>query len=144
MIYLDSSALVKLVHVEEHTDELRGWLAVEMPALLVASVLAEVEVSRAVRRHAPDRLEHIPTVLDSLDLVKITGSVRAKAAGYPDPLLRSLDALHLATAHSIASTAGAAVTALVTYDERLAKAASEVGLPVVMPGVEAQEDSPDR
>lgn len=62
-----------------------------MPAPLVASALAAVEIARAVRSHAPDRLEHVAGVIDSLDLVEITGAVRTKAAGYADPLHRILD-----------------------------------------------------
>jgi predicted nucleic acid-binding protein len=57
--------------------------------------------------------------------------VRATAATYPDPALRSLDAIHLATAHAVFGTM---LTAFVSYDERLLAAAATFGLPTAIPG----------
>jgi hypothetical protein len=64
-----------------------------------------------------------------VDLVPITRDLLETAADLGPPSLRSLDALHLATALSL----GSALDAFVVYDERLARAATEAGLPVVAP-----------
>ena len=77
-------------------------------------------------------LSSVPAVLARLNRFEIDALVRATAASYDDPTLRSLDAIHLATAQ-IAST-GTPLTAFVVYDKRLTAAAKEVGLPIVAPG----------
>jgi predicted nucleic acid-binding protein len=71
-------------------------------------------------------------VLARLDRFEIDPVIRATAAAYPDPGLRSVDAIHLATAQTAASTAP--LTALVTYDSRLSQAADAMGMTVVAPG----------
>lgn len=133
MIYLDSAALVKLVRVESESAALVAWLN-EQPSLpLVASTLVEVEVPRALRRSQPGVLGSVAAVLARLYRVEINSAVRAIASAYPDPMLRSLDAIHLATADLLADS-GTPVTAFVTYDKRLAETAHQSGLPVAMPG----------
>jgi predicted nucleic acid-binding protein len=64
--------------------------------------------------------------------VEINGAVRATAAAYPEPMLRSLDAIHLATAELLIAS-GKALTAFVTYDKRLAETVSKIGIPVAAP-----------
>lgn len=135
MIYLDSSAVVKLVRVEEHTAQLVTWLNARPDILLAASVLVEVEVPRALRRTAPEGLVGVPHVLTRLYRLEIDTAVRATAAAYPDPSLRSLDAIHLATAQSLVGDPAASLEAFVAYDERLLAAAADLGLPVASPGV---------
>ena len=132
MIYLDTSALVKLVRQEPGTVELFDWLNADerVAARRVSSVLAEVELSRALRRSSPKALVHVPIVLSDLYLIEMTQVVRRTAASYDDPLLRSLDAVHLATAQVLAG----GLDAFVTYDKRLSEAAAGVGLPVAAPG----------
>ncbi len=86
MIYLDTSALMKLVRVEAGSDDLADWLdqRIEMP--WVTSTLAEVELPRAVIRTGQlDRLAAIPAVLARLDLFEIDDVVRTTAAAYQDP-----------------------------------------------------------
>lgn len=124
MLYLDTSALVKLVHLEAETAALERWLAQRPAAPLVASVLVEVELVRAVRIADPADLVHVPGVLASLDLLEIDVVVRANAAAITPPTVRSLDALHLATALELAAD----LEALVTYDKRLGEAAEAAGL----------------
>ncbi|MEV4713530.1 type II toxin-antitoxin system VapC family toxin [Micromonospora sp. NPDC049374] len=136
MIYLDSAAVIKLLRREPGTEELVSWLNDRSSASLVSSVLAEVEVSRALRRAAPQALVGVPTALSRLYRVEIDATVRATAAAYPEPLLRTLDAIHLATAEILAQQAGADFVAFVTYDRRLLDAAKSIGLPVASPGVD--------
>jgi predicted nucleic acid-binding protein len=131
MIYFDTAALVKLVRREVESDALADWLDSQPGATLVTSALAEVELSRALRRTEPELLSAVPAVLQRMARYEIDELVRDTAAGYADPYLRSLDAIHLATAHAVF---GAQLSAFVTYDERLLEAAAALGLPVHSPG----------
>jgi len=132
VIYLDSSAIVKLIRVERESAALRDWLNTrgEPP---ITSVLAEVEVPRALRRSAPAALAAMPGVLARISRVEMDTSVRATAGAYVTDALRSLDAIHLATAEILVA-GGRSVSAFVTYDERQAAAVTATGLPVEMPG----------
>ena len=132
MIYLDSCAIVKLVVVAPESDALADHLAGD-DAPLVASELAYVEVHRALLRVGAGRAERdlAEELLDDLELLPLSPAV-GDAARLPEPLLRSLDALHLATALQL----GPALTEFVTYDKRLARAAVGAGLHVTAPGQE--------
>lgn len=132
MIYLDTSALVKLIRIEAESDDLGDWLDERPGTRWITSALADVELHRAIRAVAPEGLPSVPSVLARLDRFEIDPIVRATAAAYPDPALRSLDAIHLATAQIAASTAP--LTALVTYDSRLGDAAEALGLTIAAPG----------
>lgn len=132
MIYLDTAALVKLIRPEPETGALVEWLDEREGLLLVTSMLAEVELPRALRRTEPELLTEVPALLERLARHEIDATVRATAAAYEIPELRSLDAIHLATAQS---ALGARLTAFVTYDRRLLAAASARSLPVASPGV---------
>jgi predicted nucleic acid-binding protein len=134
VIYLDSAAVVKLVRLETESTVLITWLNRQPSLPLVASTLVEVEVSRALRRSQPDVLGGVAAVLARLYRVEINSAVRAIAGAYPEPMLRSLDAIHLATADLLIAS-GKTITAFVTYDKRLAEAARQAGLPVAMPGL---------
>ena len=127
MIYVDSSALVKLVVVEPETAALREVLAEE--PLQIASAVVEVEVPRAVRRAAPGLVRAAAEVVAQITVVEPGAAVRARAAALHPPTLRSLDAIHLATALE----ARAELQAFLTYDERLAAAATAEGLEVLAP-----------
>lgn len=133
MIYLDSGAIVKLVAPEADTPAFTAWLNDRSSELLVTSMLSEVEVPRALRRTAPRALGRVSDLLTQLDRFELDAPVRATAAAYVQPVLRSLDAIHLATAENLIAS-GKAVTAFVTYDKRLAVAAGAAGLVVAMPG----------
>ncbi|MFD5828035.1 type II toxin-antitoxin system VapC family toxin [Lentzea sp. NPDC060358] len=133
MIYLDTAAAVKLVREERETAALVEWLNNAADQSLVSSALIEVELPRALRRSSPGVLGAVAGVLARLHRVEINAAVRATAAAYADPLLRSLDAIHLATADVLVAS-DKKVTAFVTYDKRLAAAASSIGLPATAPG----------
>lgn len=134
MIYLDSAAIVKLVRIEAESTALTTWLNGQPSVPLVASTLVEVEVPRALRRSQPGVLGGVAAILARLYRVEINSAVRATAGAYPDPTLRSLDAIHLATAELLTAS-GKTITAFVTYDKRLAETARTAGLPVAMPGL---------
>ena len=132
MIYLDTSALVKLIRIELDSDALGDWLDERAEMRWITSALTEFELTRAIRAVAPEGLPAVPSVLARLDRFEIDPVIRSTAAAYADPALRSLDAIHLATAQTAASTAR--LTALVTYDNRLSAAASALGITTVAPG----------
>ncbi|HEX7308849.1 type II toxin-antitoxin system VapC family toxin [Lentzea sp.] len=133
MIYLDTAAVVKLVREERETAALVEWLNNATDQALVSSALIEVELPRALRRSSPGVLGAVAGVLARLHRVEINAAVRATAAAYADPMLRSLDAVHLATADVLVAS-DKKVTAFVTYDKRLAAAAASIGLPATAPG----------
>lgn len=133
MIYLDTAALVKLTRVEAETAALTTWLNDHAAEPLVASALVEVELPRALRRSEPGVLGAVAGVVARLYRIEINAAVRATAGAYTDPNLRSLDAIHLATAELLVAS-GKPLNAFVTYDKRLAAAADQAGLPVIAPG----------
>jgi hypothetical protein len=130
LIYLDSAAILKLIHVEPETAALRAWLDARADAPRVSSALVQVEVVRAVRRAAPHALGHVAPVLVGVNRFAVSAAVRRVAASFSEPGLRSLDAIHLATAMPMAGE----LEALVSYDKRLLAAAAAAGLPVACPG----------
>jgi hypothetical protein len=132
MIYLDTSALVKLIRREPESDALADWLDARPSALWVSSTLIEVELPRALRRTDPALLADVPATVARVARYEIDEVVRAAAAAFPDPNLRSLDAIHLATARGIF---GGQLTAFVTYDLRLLAAAEASDLPSASPGL---------
>ena len=129
MIYLDTSAFVKLIRDERETSALEAFLRERPEAPLVSSALLVLETRRAVLRQAPDQLARADLLLTRIDQVDITRAVLEAASRLPDPALRSLGALHLATALQLDRD----LEALVTYDSRLAAAAGRQRLPVVTP-----------
>jgi predicted nucleic acid-binding protein len=130
VIYLDSSALLKLVRAEADSATLTSWLADRPDTPLVSSALAEVEVLRACRR-IDERLINVGrAVLAVLDVVPVDGEVLGAAAELPDPALRSLDALHLASALALDPD----LETFVAYDARILAAARAAGLEVAQPG----------
>ncbi len=135
MIYLDSAAIVKLIRREKETEALHTWLTAQPDKTLVASSLVLTEVPRALRRSDPGRLAAVPTVLAKLNRVPMDDTVLATAAAYADPMLRTLDAIHLASAQTLVFE-GLPLTALVTYDKRLLAAAAEAGLATAAPGAD--------
>ncbi len=128
MIYLDSSAIVKLVLPEPESLALRSFLASDEDH--VSSSLARVEVLRTVRRvdDTEDRLRAAKQSLARVSLVDMREALLGEAGTLGPPNLRSLDAIHLATALSLDR-----LDAFVTYDHRLAEAARKAGLSVASP-----------
>lgn len=134
MIYLDTAALVKLIRREPASDTLADWLDGRASTTLVTSALAEVELPRALRRTEPALVAAVPALLERIARYEMDELVRTTASGYESPDLRSLDAIHLATAHAVF---GGRLTAFVSYHKRLLDAAEELGLPVASPGASA-------
>jgi uncharacterized protein len=130
VIYFDSSALLKLIIIERESSALAAWLAEQSDVSVASSELAKVEVLRACRRVAPNAVHLAREVLSGLDLVPLSGSVVEVAAELEGDTLRSLDALHLASALAVRS----ALTAFVAYDARLQLEALATGLPAISPG----------
>ena len=127
--YVDTSALVKLVVAEDESEALRHWLA-DDDRVLVACDLVRTELMRAVRRAVPDRAVLARQVLEAITLIAPSPDV-FEQAGRLDPVeMRSLDAIHLATALDLADD----LEGLVTYDERLAAGATTNGVAVYAPG----------
>ena len=126
-VYVDSSALVKLVVSEAESEALRRYLDTsEEP---ISSILATVEVARAVGRVATGSEADVVAVFDSVAIVSLDARIAATAAALAPASLRSLDAIHLATALELRSE----LSAFVCYDERLAAAARDLGMMVVTP-----------
>ncbi len=130
MIYLDSSALLKLLHEEPESAALADWLTGQTGSPLLSSELANVEVIRACRRINPEALPEARALLAGLDLIPLAGTVIAKAADVGETTLRSLDAIHLASALSVRDD----LATFVAYDHRLGEAASAAGLHLLAPG----------
>lgn len=128
MIYVDTSGIVKLAREEKESEALRTWLLTQ-PQPLVTSALARTETLRAIARARPSVLPTASAVLAVFHQIPVSDAVMDAAAALPGRALRSLDAIHLATAESIR----AVITWFVAYDVRLTDAASARGLPVVSP-----------
>jgi uncharacterized protein len=127
--YIDSSALLKLVVEEAETAALETDLAGRES--LLASRLAVLECRRAVRRVRHRRmLQAVDALFEAVYLLDITTPILEAAAAMEPPMLRSLDAIHIATAVSI----GDPDLEVITYDDRCAAAARANGLVVVAPG----------
>jgi predicted nucleic acid-binding protein len=125
--YIDSSALVKLIVREPETDALRRYLTSAGP--LASSILATVEVSRAVARAIPESTAAMVDVFEAVNVLAFDARIAARAAALRPASLRTLDAIHLATALELAGD----LSAFVSYDDRLSAAARDLGLPVVAP-----------
>ena len=128
--YLDASALVKLATPEAETDALRAALAAYDAR--VTSRLATVEVARALRRRGAASAELGDAVAEAftgLAIVELDEAIAEPAGRIDPPTLRSLDAVHLASALALGSELGA----VVTYDGRLADAARAAGREVIAP-----------
>jgi len=127
-LYLDSSAFVKVVVEETESVALRGFLAASS-ARRVSSALLRAEALRAVRHLGPGALAAVREGVRRVDLIAIDDRI-LDAAGTLDPgVLRTLDAIHLATALAV----GDDLDVVVTYDERMVEAARLVGLMTASP-----------
>lgn len=127
IVYLDSSALVKLVVQETESDALRQFL--EELHSWVSSELAVTEVLRAARSHGKQAVTRARALISSLYMVEVNSEV-LENAGFLDPSgLRTLDAIHVSSALRMD------VRLIVTYDRRMAAAAAHNGMTIVMPGV---------
>lgn len=126
-VYLDSSAIVKLVVREQESLALRRFLRRRRP--WVSSALARTEVLRAVRHVGPAGVDAAEQVFARCELVRVNDTVLTAAGLLDPPALRSLDAIHFATAARLAEDLGW----FVVYDSRLIDAAGAVGWKVASP-----------
>lgn len=126
LAYLDASALTKLVVEEAESVALNRWYIAAQR--LVTSRIGVVETMRASSRRPCDPL-HRDRIMSDVEVLEFDPSVAGVAATLEPPLLRTLDAIHLATALALVPE----LDAFVTYDDRLAAAARGLGLPVVRP-----------
>lgn len=129
MIYLDSSALVKLVFDEAESEALARWLGERQDVPKISSQISTIELLRTCRRRDEDAVAGARQLLAGLDLVPIGADLVEQAALVSPPLLRSLEAIHLASALSVSED----VTSFVVYDTRLGAAAAGAGLAVAAP-----------
>jgi uncharacterized protein len=129
MIYLDSSALVKLALAEPESGPLAQWLAERAEEPLVSSTLHRAEVPRAVWLAEPGALPRSYRVTRRIGKVALTPEVLEISTTVPPRSLSTMQAIHLASALALKRD----LTAFVAYDERLVAAAKDAGLTVVSP-----------
>lgn len=129
LYYADTSAVIKLLAEETHSKAFAAFYDSHADAEWVSSALLRIEVTRAVARAAPALLPDARDLLSAFSYIAIDDEIVEAAMDEPDRALRSLDAIHLATARIV----GPDLDGLVTYDIRLTTAASGAGLVVVSP-----------
>lgn len=125
--YLDSSAIVKLAVIEPESAELRRYL--RRKRLLVTSALARTEVARALLPFGSPVVDRGEDVLRRLEVIRINDRILQRAGRLQPSDLRSLDAIHLATAGELIPN----LARVCTYDDRMAAAAATLGFSVIAP-----------
>ena len=129
MIYLDSSALVKLALTEPESAALASYLAKHGSQSLVSSTLHRAEVLRAIWQAEPGALPRAQRIIRRISLVSLTHDLLDNAATLPPGGLCTTAAIHLASALAITRD----LTAFVCYDKQLLAAAEAAGLPTASP-----------
>jgi predicted nucleic acid-binding protein len=127
-LYFDTSALAKLIISEKESSALRDWLATRAGTPIVTNTVGVVEIQRLSARTRPVTSGAAVTLLGRIGHLDLTPAAIALAAQLPPPEVRTLDALHLASAAGLHD-----LEALVSYDQRLLDAAVGYGLPVAQP-----------
>jgi predicted nucleic acid-binding protein len=133
MIYMDTSALTKLLIAEPETPELRNWLTsqIDQGDSAATSALGRVELMRTVARYGDiSQADRARYLLDGLDILPLTEPMMSLAESIGPATLRSLDAIHLAAAAYFDQE----LTAFVTYDHRLLNGCRDIGLTTASPG----------
>jgi uncharacterized protein len=128
-LYLDTSALVKMIVLEAESDALRDYLRQFAEDVLFTAALARAELVRAVADGGQSAVIAARDLLDSIDTVALTRALLDDAGTLPPPRLRALDAIHLAAAQR----AQQSLRAVITYDGRMAAVASQLGITTVSP-----------
>lgn len=126
--YIDASAFVKLFAAEPESEAMTIAIAVEWQQMVASEILA-VEAFRAAVRVGAGAPAHATRLLRMVALLPFSAEVRAASCRVGRPELRSLDAIHLATALSVSDQ----IAAVVTYDDRLSSACADAGLRVLAP-----------
>lgn len=128
-IYLDTSALVKLVVAEGESQALKHFLGECAEDGLFSAALARTELVRAVAPNGAEAVADARDLLNRLDTVMLTRQLLDDAGTLLPLRLRSLDAIHLAAAQR----AGDALRAVITYDTRMLSAAADLGISTASP-----------
>jgi predicted nucleic acid-binding protein len=129
LYYADTSAAIKLLAEESSSKAFAAFYDAHADAEWVSSALLRIEVTRTVARAMPALLPDARDLLLAFSVIAIDDDIVEGAMNEPDRGLRSLDAIHLATARLL----GEDLDAIISYDDRLLKAATEAGLPVASP-----------
>lgn len=129
MIYLDASAFFKLIVTEAETARLKRWLAGRAELPLVSSAIVRAEVPRAVWRADAGAIPRSYQLVRRITKVRVTNDILDTAASLYPPTLRTLDAIHLASALAV----GKDRITFVAYDKRLLGAAKDAGLQTASP-----------
>ena len=133
MIYMDTSALTKLLIAEPETPELRNWLTsqIDQGDSAATSALGRVELMRTIARYGDiSQADRARYLLDGLDILPLTEPMMSLAESIGPATLRSLDTIHLAAAAYFDQE----LTAFVTYDHRLLNGCRDIGLTTASPG----------
>ncbi|MGI8416506.1 MAG: type II toxin-antitoxin system VapC family toxin [Nakamurella sp.] len=130
-IYFDASALAKLILIEDESNALRSWIEERRGSSQLTSVIGAVELQRLAARVGQNALTAAMQLIAGIDLLELTPTALTFAAALSPPEVRTLDALHIASALECDD-----LDAVVTYDLRMAAAAAGYGLPVVSPGMQ--------
>lgn len=128
-IYLDTSALVRLVVVEKESQALQHYLGAHADDGLFSAALARTELIRAVALNGASAIADARELLGRLDTVNLTRQLLDDAGNLLPLRLRSLDAIHL----TAAQRAGDSLRAVVTYDSRMLAAAADLGMLTASP-----------
>ncbi|MFI6409648.1 type II toxin-antitoxin system VapC family toxin [Streptomyces sp. NPDC050548] len=133
LLYLDASAIAKLLRTEAETPELEHWIGQHGGMRRVVTCdLAQTEVRRLLHRLGADEVERsaADALLNAVARVRLTPELMLEAGELaPGTALRSLDAIHTVAALKL----GHGVSWFVTYDKRQGEAAADAGLPVASP-----------
>jgi predicted nucleic acid-binding protein len=129
-IYFDTSALAKLVRVEPETTALRTWLGERPREPWVTNIIGVVEVQRFAARVSQPALTAAMKLVARVGQLDLSPVALARAATLAPPEVRTLDALHIASALELSD-----LEAIVTYDLRMITASADYGLPVISPGM---------
>lgn len=129
LYYIDTSAALKLLVKEDHSEAFAEFYDEARGATWISSALLRIEVIRAVGRVTPELLPDARDLLLAFDTISIDDDIIEAAMDEPDRKLRSLNAIHLATARVLTED----LTGLVTYDDRLFSAAEDAGIPTLSP-----------
>jgi predicted nucleic acid-binding protein len=129
LYYADTSAALKLLIEEQDSKAFAAFYDSHTDAEWVSSALLKIELMRAVARTAPELLPDARDLLLVFSYIAIDDEIVEGAMNEPDRGLRSLDAIHLATARLLAEE----LDGLVGYDDRLIKAAAEAGISTISP-----------